>query len=220
MEGFTVTLSDPSAPLYFPMAEATIAPDDAITDLIATTAGLALSTTPEFYPGPVAGLEKQWIGNAAGNVNATVAGPNWFIRTGAGNDAIAAASGTNVLDGGAGSNVFTGGTGRDTFFLDARTFAAPDLSAPVWSTITNLGPGDAVTLWGISQNEFALAFIDGLGAPGFTGLTLHATRIGEPLPIVSLTLTGFAIADHGRTLTQSFGFDPSSGSHYLHIAHA
>jgi hypothetical protein len=58
--------------------------------------------------------------------------------------------------------------------------------------------------------------MDGQGAAGFTGLTLHATAAGKPT--ASLTLAGFTSSDlsNGR-LSVSFGTDPASGSAYLYV---
>ena len=78
----------------------------------------------EAWNGP---MGAQWAANEARTERglALVAGtPTWFLRTGSGNDAIAASTGQNVIDGGTGSNVLSG-QGNDTFFLDARDLTAP-----------------------------------------------------------------------------------------------
>jgi Ca2+-binding RTX toxin-like protein len=116
-----------------------------------------------------------------------------------GTDAIAVSSGTNVIDGLTGSNFLTGGSGSDTFFVDDR---GPQ--ADIWSTVNNFHSGDSATIFGVTKSDFNLAFADGQGAAGFTGLTLHATAPG--VPIASLTLVGFTSVDlnNGR-LSVSFG---------------
>ena len=96
-------------------------------------------------------------------------------------DAIAANSGINVLDGGTGSNFLTGGSGTDTFFVDDR---GP--TADIWSTVNGFHAGDAATIWGVTPQDFGLTWVDGQGAAGYTGLTLHATASGKPT--ASLTL--------------------------------
>src|SRR4029077_813422 len=120
--------------------------------------------------------------------------------------AIAVSSDTNVLDGGTGSNFLTGGSGTDTFFVDNR-----GRTADIWSTVVGFHAGDSATIWAVTPQDFNLAFVDGEGAAGFTGLTLHATASGRPT--ASLTLTGFTQADmtSGR-LSVTFGTDPASGS--------
>jgi Ca2+-binding RTX toxin-like protein len=118
-------------------------------------------------------------------------------------------SGINVLDGGTGSNFLVGGTGTDTFFVDDR---GP--TSDIWSTVSNFHAGDDLTVWGINQSDFTLSWVDGQGATGFTGLTMHATAAGKP--IASFTLSGFTTADRSNgKLTISLGTDPTSGSAYM-----
>jgi serralysin len=120
-------------------------------------------------------------------------------------------SGTNVLDGGTGSNFLTGGSGADTFFVDDR--AAP---ADIWSTVAGFHAGDAATIWGVTPQDFGLAWVDGQGAAGYTGLTLHATEAGKP--IASLTLAGYSQADlNSGRLSVQFGTDPASGSAFMYV---
>jgi Ca2+-binding RTX toxin-like protein len=136
----------------------------------------------------VAGLQEQYTSITSDNRNITANSPNWFIHTGAGNDAVAVTSGTNVVDGGTGSNFLTSGSGTDTFFVDDRSPAAD-----IWSTVNHVHAGDAAIVWGITPQDFDLTWVDGQGASGYTGLTLHATAAGEPT--ASLTLVGYTQAD-------------------------
>lgn len=166
------------------------------------------------YSGPVAGLQFEFISSSTGNVAVTSLVANVFIRTGIGMDAIDVhvTGGTNVLDGGTGSNFLVGGTGsgsQDTFFVDAR-----NATADIWSTVANFHAGDAATLFGITQQDYSLQWVDNQGASGYTGLTLHATAAGKPT--ASLTLAGYSTADltNGR-LSTSFG--TVGGSAYLYI---
>jgi parallel beta-helix repeat protein len=161
------------------------------------------------YSGPVADLQQEYLNLTPDNINISTATPNWFIHTGAGDDAIAVSSGSNVLDGGAGSNFLTGGSGTDTFFVDN---GAP---ADAWSTVVNFHSGDAATIWGVTLQDFGLAWVDGQGAAGYTGLTLHATASGQPA--ASLTLAGYTSADlsDGR-LSVSFGTVGGSAYMYVH----
>lgn len=213
-EGFALTLRNGSDGSLLATAAGTIGNDDAFIDLAAfnVSAGAAIAPAATPYAGPVAHIERQWLATGPDNVNATAWSPNWFIHTGDGNDAIAAHSGTNVLDGGGGSNFLTGGTGADTFFLDART-----PTAPIWSTLANFGAGDAATIWGIGPEDFTLDWSEGMGAPGYAGLTALASQSGTPVAL--LTLTGYSKADlTNGTLFSGFGHDPVSNSDYLYIA--
>jgi Ca2+-binding RTX toxin-like protein len=163
----------------------------------------------EAYTGPVAGLEHQYINITSDGLNIAASSPNWFIHSGSGEDAIAASSGANVLDGGTGSNFLTGGSGTDTFFVDNR-----GATADIWSTVVNFHAGDSATVWGVTPQDFALNFVDGQGAGGFTGLTLHATAAGKPT--ASLTLAGFSQADlNSGRLSVQFGTDQASGSAFM-----
>ena len=176
-----------------------------------TTGGTAPGV-PHSYLGPVRGLEHEYIGVFNHNLNIGLNNDNWFVHSGGGDDAIAVHGGTNVLDGGTGSNFLTGGTGRDTFFVDDRS-----ASADIWSTVVNFHASDDATIWGLTAKDFNITWVDGQGAAGFTGLTLHATAAGKPT--ASLTLAGFTTADlsSGR-VSVTFGTDAASGSSYM-IAH-
>ena len=180
-----------------------LAVEDTTTDQPVTASG-----TP--YTGPVSGLEQQYINITTDSLNITATTPNWFVHSGGGEDAIAVASGTNVLDGGTGSNFLTGGSGTDTFFVDDR---GP--TADIWSTVNGFHAGDAATIWGVTPQDFILSWVDGQGATGYSGLTLHATGPGQPT--ASLTLAGYTSADlsDGR-LSVSFGTVGGSAYMYVH----
>ena len=175
------------------------------------TAGTAGPGSPQFYTGPVRGLDHEYIGITSHNLNIGVSNDNWFVHSGGGDDAIAVHGGTNVLDGGTGSNFLTGGTGRDTFFVDDRS-----ASADIWSTVVNFHASDDATIWGITAKDFNIAWVNGQGAAGFTGLTLHATAAGQPT--ASLTLAGFTTADlSSARVSVTFGTDAASGSPYMNV---
>jgi hypothetical protein len=176
-----------------------------------TTTNQPVAAVGQAYTGPVAGLQNEYINVTSDSLNVTAVTPNWFIHTGSGTDAIAVSSGTNVLDGGTGSNFLAGGGGTDTFFVDDR-----GASADLWSTVAGFHAGDAATIWGVTPQDFGLAWMDGQGAPGFTGLTLHATAAGRST--ASLTLAGYSRADLGNgRLSVSFGTDPASGSAFMSV---
>jgi serralysin len=180
-------------------------------DVMDMTKGQRVAATGQPYTGPVSGLQDEYINITSDNLNINVSTPNWFIHSGSGTDAITVNSGNNVLDGGTGSNFLTGGSGTDTFFVDDR-----GATADIWSTVVGFHAGDSTTIWGVTPQDFGIAFADGQGAAGFTGLTLHATASGKPT--ASLTLAGFTQADmtNGR-LSVSFGTDAASGSAFMFI---
>jgi len=175
------------------------------------TTGGSMAGTPRAYGGPVVGLQSEFVSLTPDKLAISVATPGWFIHSGSGDDAIAVSSGVNVLDGGTGSNFLTGSFGEDTFFVDAR-----EPTADIWSTVTGMSAGDAATVWGVSPSTSALTWADNMGAPGYTGLTFHASTPGRPN--ASLTIAGYSQGDlsSGR-LSASFGFDPGSGSSYAYL---
>ena len=165
------------------------------------------------YSGPVVGIEREFVQISSHNLNVTSDLANVFIHTGSGTDAIdvSKVNGDNVLDGSTGSNFLVGGLGNDTFFVDDR--AAP---ADIWSTVVNFHSGDAATIFGVTQAGFNLSWVNGLGATGFTGLTLVATAPGRPT--ASLTLAGFTSADltNGK-LAVSFGVEPDGSGPFMFV---
>lgn len=174
------------------------------------TTGQPVTVNGQPYVGPVSGLQQQYINITTDNLNIAATTPNWFIRSGSGEDAVAVTSGTNVLDGGSGSNFLTGGSGTDTFFDNAST------TETTWSTISNFHIGDAVTLFGITPSDFTLSWANDEGATGYTGLTLTATAHGQPNTL--LTLAGFNnTALTNGTLSISSGTESSSGVAYTYI---
>ena len=177
-----------------------------------TTTKAPVSALPTPYTGPVHGLLDQYINVSPDSLNITANGPDYFLHSGSGNDALVVTSGTNVLDGGTGSNFLTGASGNDTFFVDGR-----GATTDTWSTIKGFHAGDDATLYGISPSDFALNWSDSGGAVGNTGLTLHATAAGKPT--ISMTMVGYTQADmtNGR-LAITFGTDPASGSDYMLVA--
>jgi V8-like Glu-specific endopeptidase len=194
--------------------EGWVAQDEAPTPALAvfdTTASAAVTATATPYSGPVAGLQNSYAAITPDSLDITATTPDWFITTGAGNDAITVTSGTNVLDGGSGSNFLTGGNGRDTFFLNAT---APDQD--IWSTVVNFHQGDAVTLWGVSLLTARISWTNDQGAAGYSGLTLHATTTNGTS--ASLTLDTYSQADlsDGR-LAVAYGANAAIGP-YMYIA--
>lgn len=188
-----------------------------VTDTLANNS-YTFAGTP--YAGP-GGVNNQYVVQtdnpalSTANLNITATAPGVFIHTGSGVDAInvSGVGGKNILDGGTNSNFLTGGTagaGTDTFFVDARNAAAD-----IWNTVSNFHGGDAVTLFGITPTNKIVAWADGQGTTGATGLTLHATQTGAPQ--ASFTLAGYTTADlsNGR-LGLVYGTEPD-GTPYLYV---
>lgn len=175
------------------------------------TTGKPGSTVSAPYTGQIAGITSEYIAPNADSLHITASTPGWFIHGGSGNDEINVLSGNNILDGGTGSNFLTGGSGDDIFLIDDRG-PATDL----WSTIAGFHAGDNATIFGITKSTFSLSWLDAQGAPGETGLTLHATLAGKPT--ASVTFVGFSSADmNSGRLAIAFGNDPNSGSDYMQI---
>ncbi|WP_428485180.1 hypothetical protein [Rhodopila sp.] len=187
-------------------------PEAALSD---TTTGTTWQQAMTAYSGPVSYLTSEFIDISSHSLNMSTTQANVFLHSGAGEDALQVSSGQNVLDGGTGSNFLTGGSGTgagagaDTFFVDDRA-----ATAPIWSTLVNFHAGDAATIWGVTPQDFGLSRVDGQGAAGNTGLTLHATQTGGPT--ASLTLAGYTSVDltDGK-LSVSYG--NSDGSNYMYI---
>ena len=212
-ERFRVELFNPGrgAVLGRSVATGTIRGDDAIVDLsvISAVTGLALPATPQFYYGPVEFIAREAIIDAPDGMIVTTGSPDWFIRSGSGNDAITAHSGRNVLDGGTGSNFLVGGNGEDNFFLDARGAAGP-----IWSTVVDPDGGGYLTFWGVSPDTHAFIWEAAQGAPGFTGLTLHA--LAPDRPAVSVTVAGLQANVYGSVPVEWVAHrDAASGSDYV-----
>jgi hypothetical protein len=169
----------------------------------------SLPVLGDHYSGPVAGLTQQLTEEVSSgdnvsidalidNVYAVTVGNAASVM---GESAIQVLGGTNVLSGADCSTFFIGGTSTptvssfftttvsrfDTFDCDPR-----NATGPTWDTITNFHSGDYATIWGITQGGFDLAWVNGQGAVGYTGLTLDPTDTGKPT--VSLTLAGLTTA--------------------------
>jgi hypothetical protein len=171
-------------------------PNYGYTDMSISQSGVL---SGDVYQGPVAGLQSECIELTSDNINLTANVANVFLHSGSGDDALQVLGGTNVLDGSTGSNFLVGASGSDTFFVDDR-----GSSGDIWSTVVGFHSGDSATVWGVTPDDFKLAWADDQGAPGYTGLTLHATADGKPT--ASLTLAGYSTNDlnNGR-LSVSFG---------------
>ena len=195
----------------FTQIEGWLASDGVHQTIVAEDTSTSQDFSPQAtpYSGPVAGLADQYVNLTADNLNLTGYGPNQFLHSGSGEDAIQVTSGNNVLDGGTGSNFLVGGTGHDTFFTDDRA-----ATSDIWDTLVNFHAGDAATLFGVTQAGFSFDWENGQGAGGYTGLTLHVTAPGKP--DASLTLSGYTSAalTNGQL---SISFGTTGGSPYMYI---
>jgi V8-like Glu-specific endopeptidase len=167
------------------------------------------------YGGPVNGVQNQFVNVAIDDLNVALSTKNWYVKTGYGDDAVAASGGTNVLDGGAGSNFLTGakGTdgGNDTFFLDAS-----DPYSTTWDTIVNFHPGDALTLWGFISGTSVTSWAASDGTAGYTGVTLHASLAGAGTAVDgSVTFAGLSLATEQSKFAVTQG--TSGGLPYLYV---
>ena len=141
-----------------------------LTNLTASSSGAFLGND---YTGPVSYLQAEYSYTGSGNVVLGARVANVFLRSGSGEDALAAKAGSNVLDGGAGSNWLVGASGadggNDTFFVDGRG------GQDTWDTLLNFHRGDMLTLWGYSAASGSLSWSDDKGAAGYHGATLQAS---------------------------------------------
>lgn len=149
-----------------------------------------LAVTPEKYAGPVAGLDWQFLGSAAGEVVSASDGAD-FLNLGGGNDAANGGAGNDVIDGGTGSNFLTGGAGSDIFFADGQG------GQTSWSTITDFSKGEQLSLWGWQKGVSKLSWAANDGAEGNKGATLHADLDGNGSIDISVTFAGLAIGTLG-----------------------
>ncbi len=144
-------------------------------------------------------------------LNTSVA--NAFITTGTGNDIISAqGTGSNVLDDTGGTVNFEIGSngGANAFFLDASK------SPVTWNTIANMHSGDFAIIYGIGPQNLAATAKDGLGVPGYTGLTLETYQNGGA---AFITLAGHSSSELGTKMATAFGTTPT-GQSYLLVAAA
>lgn len=140
------------------------------------------------YSGPVSYLKRQLIGSGDTEVLGGTTANDFFNLLG-GDDAANAAGGADVLDGGTGSNFLTGGAGNDVFFLDGRG------GTVTWSTITDWGPGEQLSVWGWQPGISRASWLDSAGARGFEGVTMHGDLNGDGLIDTSVTWSGLTRAN-------------------------
>ena len=140
------------------------------------------------YAGPVAGLQRQYLGTSAGEIVGGTDG-NDFINLLEGDDAANGDTGDDVLDGGIGSNFLTGGSGRDVFFSDGRG------GTITWSTITDWTAGEQLSLWGWRPGISRAIWDDSAGAAGFKGATMFGDLNADGVIDTSVTWSGLTRAN-------------------------
>jgi len=161
------------------------------------------------YTGPVPGIDSELVLITPDNLVIGAPGPNVFIRTGSGDDAIVTNGGTNVVDASTGNNWLVS-FGTDTFLIGDRSGGVG------WDTILNFDTGDALTLLGFDDaSAFFWAADD--GAAGNTGATLHAIVGGGATLNASVTFAGVSLAE-----AQGYGVERGTvgGTPFLQISHA
>jgi len=168
------------------------------------------------YTGNVVGVENQYINLNPTNLNVTAITPNAFIRSGPGNDTLAAFAGRNVLYAGAGSNVSVGSPGTDTFLANVSP-AATQNTQPITDLIKNFGAGDDAVIRGLSASDFSLEFLDANGAFG-PELRIQASSNIPGGPTATVALPGYTTGDLvSNRLSISFSIDQSTNTPYMLI---
>ena len=204
--GFNIS---PAASSPSPVVVANTPPHSARRTHGPTHSGAAARLTHKTIPAESA--------NVNANVNATADVRNAFIHCGHGNGGVdvSAAGGHKVVGGSGGRNFLAGGSGNDTFYVDDR-----GATSAIWSTLAGFHAGDTAKIWGVTQADFAIDWLNARGARGCTGLTGSFTAPGHP--DVKVTLPGYTTADlsNGR-LSVMFGTSPGEhglpGSVYMDI---
>jgi Ca2+-binding RTX toxin-like protein len=158
-------------------------PGEPVPGIALSRDGVAGMEPAARYGGPVAWLQWQFLGRAAGEV-ALGTTANDFMNLLGGDDAANGGAGDDVLDGGTGSNFLGGGEGRDVFFLDGRGGTA------TWSTITDWQVGEELSIWGWRPGVSRAGWVASDGAEGFRGATLHADLDADGVLDTSITWAG------------------------------
>jgi hypothetical protein len=155
------------------------------TDTATGEASLLLGTA---YSGPVGHVQRELLGTAGGEaVGGTTA--NDFVNALGGDDAVSAGNGADVVDSGLGSNFLTGGADGDVYFLDGRG------GVTTWSTITDWGAGEQLSVWGYRPGISRITWVASDGVEGFKGLTMHGDLNGDGTIETSVTWTGLGSQD-------------------------
>ncbi len=176
---------------FLKTSDSTIALDGNLSGLFRVSDSLgSASTFGTAYAGPVAGLQRQFLGTDSGEVVIGTAG-NDFINLLGGADAADGGAGNDVIDGGLGSNFLTGGGGIDTFFLDARGNGA----TITWSTITDWQAGEQLSVFGFKPGVSKSLWLAADGLIGFRGVTLHMDIDGSGGIDTSVTWVGKTMAE-------------------------
>jgi Ca2+-binding RTX toxin-like protein len=170
----------------------------------------AFQTPGAPYPGPIAGIQNEYININTTNLDITAITPNAFIQTGSGNDTLQAYFGRNVLDAGGGSNVMIGGIGgTDTFIANISEAGSNSLT----DLIKDFHINDDVVIQGLSPSTFSISTSTSVGAFG-QQLEIDAVPNGGG-PTSSISIAGYSANDIGGKLSISFSQDPSGNPFML-----
>lgn len=165
------------------------------------------------YTGRQPGATTQFVDLTHDNLMIGGTAPNSFIYTNGPNSEIYMGGvwGDNVLDGASGSDLLVGGMGDNKFFVDDKNTNGS--SPTIWDTISNFHQSDIIAVWGVTKG-FNVKWVDGVGNPGYQGLTLEATAPGKPLTAVDIA--GYTAADltNGKL---DMGYASSGGTPYLYV---
>ena len=172
----------------------------------------AFHTPGSPYPGPIAGIQNEYININTTNLDITAITPNAFIQSGSGNDTLEAFYGRNVLDAGGGSNVLVGGVGGiDTFIADISG------GGSLTDLIKDFHINDDVVIKGISSSTFSISTSTSVGAFG-SQLEIDATPNGGGAAS-TISIAGYSAADvSSGKVSISFSTD-SSGNPFM-LVHA
>ena len=180
--------------------------------VIDEAAQAAFQTPGAPYPGPIAGIQNEYVNINTTNLDITAITPNAFIQTGSGNDTLQGYFGRNVLDAGGGSNVMIGGVGgTDTFIANIE-----GSSASLTDLIKDFHINDDVVIQGLDPSAFAISTSTSVGAFG-QQLQIDATPNGGG-PTASISIAGYSANDIGGKLSISFSTS-SSGTPFM-LVHA
>ena len=167
------------------------------------------TATVQSYAGGADGPTQELKDSSGDSLAINLTSDNWLIGTDGGNGVITAHGGSNIFDIAGGSNWLFGAGGDDTFSIDAG-------ASDAWDTIVNFHAGDWLVVWGVSAQD-SVSWLNGAGAPGYSGLSMEATAADGTVTGVTLARY-YSTADfsNGR-LTTGFGTDPATGANYLYV---
>ena len=180
-----------------------------------TTTGQSVPATGQPYTGPVSGIQYDYVNITSDSLNISASTPNWFI--------IVAAELMRL-------QLIVASMCWTAAPVQISSLGAAERTRSSWmiaDPVPTSGARSIIFIQAMRQRFGALSrvtliypWVDGQGATGYTGLTLHATAAG--VPTASLTLVGFTSTDMtDAKLSVSFGTTAASGgvpgSAYMYV---